>query len=186
MQSASRQKPSVSRPAKRCAGSYYPAIKGWRPCLRERPVFTLCVQSREEGSMSRPRKSSETLKLHGKFRADRHGTPEPAATGVLSKPDGFDVNAAWCWDQHIEQVVTNGAGGGDMGIFVSACEWWSMYCRMKELIASGDKDYRTFVKMSMAWKNYNTAASRLGLSPTERAKLRTQPQKKGKLSKFIG
>jgi phage terminase small subunit len=136
--------------------------------------------------MARPRKTTETLKLHGQYRTDRHGAPEPAAVGGLNRPADLDSDAQWFWDQHIEQVQANGAGGGDVATFISACEWWSMYCVMKRLITKEkDTDYRTFVKMSMAWKNFNIAASRLGLSPTERAKLRSQPAKKSKLSKFI-
>lgn len=152
----------------------------------QHPMLALCLQSREKRQMPRPRKTNKSLKLHGTFRQDRHGADEPEPVGSLVMPAGLSGDAAWLWGQHVEQVQANGAGGGDIAVFVSACEWWGMYCDLKSAIASGDKDYRTFVKMSMAWKNFNTCASRLGLSPVERAKLRTQPTKKSKLSKFTG
>jgi hypothetical protein len=135
--------------------------------------------------MPRPRKSSAELKLHGQFRPDRHGAEEPAAVGSLSKPEGLDEDASWFWDQHAQQVKANGAGGGDMSVFISACFWWSLFCVARKAVVEGDADYRTFIKMSMAWKNFERAASRLGLSPTERAKLRPQGGGKGKLSKYV-
>lgn len=136
--------------------------------------------------MARPRKSTGVLKLTDAWRKDRHGTPEPEPLGALKMPKGLDADAKWFWTQHIEQVSANGAGGGDMAIFTSACSWWSLYRLAEKAIREGDDDYRTFIKLSMAWKNWERAASRLGLSPTERAKLRVpdKPKDTGKSKHF--
>lgn len=136
--------------------------------------------------MARPRKSTAYLKVHGGLRKERHGDPEPEAVGQLTKPAKMTAQASWFWDQHIEQVKANGAGGGDLATFISACEWWSIYRSMQAEALKPKGDYRAFIKMSMAWKNLNTALSRLGLSPTERAKLRLQPKpKEDKLTRLL-
>lgn len=85
---------------------------------------------------------------------------------------------SWFWDQHIDQLKVNGAGSGDLAVLLSACKWWGQF-RQLETVVAKSWEYRMFCAMSMAWKNFNTAASRLGLSPTERAKLRVQPNQNG-------
>jgi phage terminase small subunit len=122
------------------------------------------------------RKSIEAHKRDGTWRKDRHGNNEPGSIGTLTKPPTLDdPEANWFWDNHIEQVIANGAGGGDLAMFISACNWWAVYKRVEQK-TKADDSYRPFCMMSMAWKNFNTAASRLGLSPTERAKLRDLPR----------
>ncbi len=133
--------------------------------------------------MGRPRKTTATLKLHGAFRADRHGGGEPTPAGALKRPKFTDANAAWLWDTHARQFAANGASGGDSALALSACEWWGMYRSMQDKIRGGDDDYRTFVKLSMAWKNFASAAAKLGLSPADRAKLRVEPPRKTTVAK---
>lgn len=125
--------------------------------------------------MGRPRKPTKTLKVHGTFREDRHGGEEPKSVGALELPSGMSEQARWFWNQHIEQVKANGAGAGDLAVLLSACQWWSKY---HELMAGDTTEYRDFIRMSMAWKNFDRAVSRLGLSPTDRAKLRIPGEKK--------
>ncbi len=127
--------------------------------------------------MARPRKSSATLTLHGGYRADRHGEPEPASVGELIKPSDLDDAAEWFWDQHLEQFIANGAGGGDLGTIIECC---LSYSRMKTIEAMWKKDpenYKKLCMIGMTVKVWITLASKLGLSPAERAKLRVAPKK---------
>lgn len=135
--------------------------------------------------MSRPRKTSVQLKVAGTFRKDRHGD-DPGSVGELACPADFDDDQRWCWDQHYPQVKANGAGGGDLGVFLGGCKWWALFVKCERKVNAGNEDYRLYIKMSMAWKNWDRAASRLGLTPTDRAKLRIpeKPKQSGK-SKFF-
>lgn len=136
--------------------------------------------------MGRPRKPAATLKLHGGYRKDRHGDGEPASVGQLHCPTGFDKHAQWFWDQHIEQFKENGSGGGDLGTIVECC---LAYSRLKKIEAAWEKnpaDYRAFCMVGMAAKLWISLASKLGLSPTERAKLRIPPKpEKTKFQVFL-
>ena len=54
-----------------------------------------------------------------------------------------------------------------------------LYRRLWEkLDANPGADYRLQIMCGMAWKAYDAAASRFGLSPADRAHLRTEPPKK--------
>lgn len=127
--------------------------------------------------MGRPPKPNAELKLHGTYRKDRHGD-EPQATGQLVKPEGLDPAESWFWDQHVEQVKANGAAGGDLAVFLSACNWWAIAKALEKEAKNPKCDYRTFIKLSMAWKNWRAAMASCGLSPVDRARLKQKPAKK--------
>jgi phage terminase small subunit len=133
--------------------------------------------------MGRPPQSDEILKLTGRWRADRHGN-RPAAIGAIGRPSPWlDKYAKRWWTEHAPQLVANGVGEGDRSIIESAAVWYSVWRRTLAAIEAGDGDYRTFIKCSMAWKSFASAASRLGIGPTERAKIRSgTAQQVGQLS----
>ena len=137
--------------------------------------------------MSRPPASDETLKLHGGWRADRHGG-RPKATGELgSAPRWLDDMARQWWRDHAAQLAANGVGAGDRSIVESAATWYSLWRKTLAAIEAGDGEYRTFCRLSMAWKSFVVAASRLGIGPTERSKIRKGgPTTAGKLEKYTG
>jgi phage terminase small subunit len=130
-------------------------------------------------------KSVETLKLHGTFRASRHGR-RPARTGALGLPsDWLDTTAKTWWRNHAEQLETNGVGKGDVSMVESAATWFAIWRNTLSAIEAGDTEYRTWCRLSMAWKSFAVAAGRLGIGPTDRAKIKTDAKPASRLQKFL-
>ena len=130
-------------------------------------------------------KSIETLKLHGTFKKHRHAN-RPGRTTTLGKPSAWldDVAKAW-WHQHAAQLETNGVGAGDVSIVESAAKWYSIWRATLAAIENGDGEYRTWCKLAMCWKAFAAAASKLGIGPTERSRIRGDGTTKNKLTEFL-
>ena len=109
---------------------------------------------------------------------------EPAGLGLPKMPPGLDAVGKACWEAHIGQIIANGACEGDSVRIAGMCQLYSRYVKLgKEIDKSGGMDYRKVILCGLAWKNYDAGASRFGLSPGDRARLRTEPPKK-KTSKW--
>ena len=130
-------------------------------------------------------KSTETLKLHGNYRADRHGN-RPGRAAKLGKPSAWlgPTAKAW-WSQHAEQLATNGVGAGDVSLVESAATWYAIWRKTLDAIEAGDAEYRTWCRASMAWKSFAVAAGKLGIGPTDRSRIRAQDKPTSKLEKFL-
>lgn len=130
-------------------------------------------------------KANETLKLHGTYRPSRHAG-RPARVRQLGKPSTWldEVARQW-WKDHAAQLEANGVGAGDMSMIESAAKWYSIWRGTLATIENGDSEYRTWCRLSMAWKAFAAAASKLGIGPTERSRIRNQATPKNKLSEFI-
>lgn len=136
--------------------------------------------------MARPRKSRALKVIEGNRSRRSLDYSEPEPNGMPEMPDDLDGDAAICWMQHIDQLVINGAGRGDSLRIAGMCRWYSRYIRLERMIDENPTpDYRQVIMAGMAWKHYSAAASAFGISPTDRARLRTDPPKK-KESKWLG
>ena len=124
--------------------------------------------------MGRPRKPLQTLVMNGQFRADRHAAraTEPQLDGVPSKPADLDEVASGLWDSVVPQLVTAGIlRQADESAAATCCRLWSLLCRSMDAACDNpvDKEMRSaVVAYHSAW---DKAAGRIGLLPTERAKL---------------
>jgi phage terminase small subunit len=122
----------------------------------------------------RPRQPTETLKLHGKYRADRHGERnEPEATGVPVKPDDMFPEASAYWDSIIGQVTW--ARQPDTVALRVMCEQYGLYRKALALAVVDplDKEVRIAVLgYKAAWE---TLAARFGLTPADRARVSAEP-----------
>jgi phage terminase small subunit len=115
--------------------------------------------------------------LLGTYRPDRHANriDETAVAGTPQKPDWLDADAAWLWD-----LVCNGYQRGilkevDTAALAGACRWWAEWRKWdRELAAGAENRYKTTVGASMAWTQFSKIAGRLGLSPSDRTKLRQE------------
>lgn len=122
----------------------------------------------------RPRKPLQTLVMTGQFRADRHAERalEPQLDGVPAKPDGLDAVASAFWDSVVPQLVeAKILKQADEYAAATCCRLWSLLCRSIDAAAENpvDKELRSaVVAYHSAW---DKAAGRIGLLPTERAKL---------------
>lgn len=132
--------------------------------------------------MGRPPKSTSKLKLAGTYRDDRHGErgdSEPPL-GVPVRPDGLTDEESECWYRHIGQVIANGAGEADTDRLVGLCKWHARYRRYEAELGEKPGDYKLLVMCVTAWKQYEQSASKLGIGPVDRAKLRVPKQEKKK------
>ena len=142
--------------------------------------------------MARPRKPKALLKLHGTERDDRHADRfDDAGMAVgLVKPADLGSDAAAMWDEIVPHIEGNGtAKAVDRPMVVSACQWWARYVEAQRRMDSAEyADANPVVLTQLlslagsAWKNFNAAAGKLGLSPVDRAKLAADP--KTKVSEF--
>lgn len=128
----------------------------------------------------RPPKTKQLKKFEGNRSRRDLNYDEPEGLGVPRMPGDLDPVAADCWDAHLSQVVANGAGSGDSLRIGGMCFWFS---RFKEFaaISAEEKDPNRKVMFlnscGTAWNNYSKAASAFGISPTDRARMRTDPKK---------
>jgi P27 family predicted phage terminase small subunit len=130
----------------------------------------------------RPRKPLPALLLEGRFRADRHGeagsTWQPETAAAIDAPDWLSPDAKRLWQALAPSLSNAGiATEVDESELAALCDWWSRY---REASRELDKlenrrsteYYRLAILTSMAWKNFSSAASKFGLNPSDRARLR--------------
>lgn len=130
--------------------------------------------------MGRHRTPTELLKLRGTFRPDRHGDKGDTvtATGSPDKPDWLNADpwAGWAWDTVVGSLPPGVLASLDVLILAGACRWWSLWFRWDLELAKGEGDgYKLTIQVGLAWRNFERAASKLGLSPADRAKLTIPP-----------
>jgi hypothetical protein len=97
----------------------------------------------------------------------------------------LDAVAKRWWREHAEQLAANGVGAGDRSMVESCAKWYSIWRATLTAIEGGDHEYRTWCRLAMSWKAFSAAASKLGIGPTERSRIRNQATPKSKLSEFI-
>jgi len=130
----------------------------------------------------RPRKPVKELVLEGKYREDRHGSlsdlPEP--DGLPAMPDWLPDEAKQLWNSLASGLAKIGVATQiDESELAAMCDWWSKYRdasgmveKMRSEPDSGKEYYRWSILAGMAWKNFTSAASKFGLNPADRAKMR--------------
>lgn len=136
--------------------------------------------------MARPRKPKALLKLHGTEREDRHAERFDDSTMAvgLVKPSDLSDDASRLWDELVPHIEGNGtAKAADRPMVISACQWWARYMEASRRLDSPEYADANPVVLNQllalagsAWKNFNTAAGKLGLSPADRAKLAADPK----------
>jgi phage terminase small subunit len=123
----------------------------------------------------RPPKPTADLKLHGGFRADRHGDRVDVAmpSGLPPKPDGLDPAAGEHWDRIVDHIGKTGVLAEiDAEEVEKAARYWSLWRRSISSCEADvtDKDARlNAVAFGQEWSK---SASKLGLNPIDRARLR--------------
>ncbi len=133
----------------------------------------------------RPRKP-DALKLNdGTWRADRDGSHEDVvlAPGVPSKPEGMSDRASAFWDEIVLELIECGMVSAiDETMLAEMCQWYGRYRQWTEPLDAGGPDddgaRRRLMGACAAWKQFEGLASKFGLSPGDRARLRVQPVKK--------
>jgi P27 family predicted phage terminase small subunit len=135
----------------------------------------------------RPRKPTALKVLEGTARADDLGCePQPAGKPIM--PRGMDSEAKKLWRAVVPELTAMRiAAGIDAHELQAMCEWWARYRHAaKRLAAADDSDfYRWSIAAGMCWKNFSSIASKFGLNPADRSRLRVLGNDKPQ-SKFAG
>lgn len=133
----------------------------------------------------RPPKPTAMHKLHGTYRADRHGDrvdDGQVFEGVPEKPNDLGPDADLLWDQVVAQLRTAKVVAAiDEASLEAMCRWWGRY---RELMRRVDKEsYDDEVcetlelRARRAWLAFDRVSSQFGMTPAARAKLKTEPKK---------
>jgi len=127
--------------------------------------------------MSRPRKPVELLKLDGTYRADRHSDrSDNIAHGRPEPPEWLDDDALFAWEIITANFHPSVLKATDTLTLAAACKWWSRWRRFDRQLDVPEVDpYKISVMAATAWKACEKCLSKLGLNPTDRAKLRAEP-----------
>ncbi len=133
--------------------------------------------------MALPRKP-DALKLTD-GTADRDGDLADVVLppGVPSKPDSLSKHAGELWDAIVPGLIECGAVAAIDGTMLAAmAEWHARYRQWAGPLDAGEPDddgsRRRLMGACAAWKQFEGLASKFGLSPGDRARLRVQPVKK--------
>jgi P27 family predicted phage terminase small subunit len=129
----------------------------------------------------RPPKPIAAHRLDGTFRRDRHGDDVREPSGKPTRPDWLSDTAAALWESLVPDLEERGiATAADWPELSAMCDWWSRYRQASEALDRVDyadsKAYRLQILAGAAWKNFSSVASRFGLNPADRARLRNTSQ----------
>jgi len=122
----------------------------------------------------RPPKPTQTKKLEGNPGKRPLSEAEPKAAGRPMRPESLTGDAAWLWDQVVEELGSSGVAKQiDTAMLWSLCEMWGFYRRAAKAAEEHpfDKDVR--IAVTGYWSAFERAASKFGLDPATRSRLRT-------------
>lgn len=128
----------------------------------------------------RPRKPTAKHKLDGTFREDRHGGRGDASIALPGTPEmpvGLGDDARELWLQVVAQLMqAKIVVQIDSSQLEAMCRWWARYmenerhaCEYAHDIEAGEIYER---RAKRAWDAFDKVASRFGLTPADRAKLK--------------
>ena len=129
------------------------------------------------------RRAADEIKIaSGTYRADKSGAldEKPVIEGHIATPEFLNPHAAELWDTHVVPLIEAEAiKPTDVAMAKSMCQMWGLYCESFELanLEPTDKDAR--IAVTSYWTKFEAAASRFGMNPSDRSRLRTDKPKQG-------
>jgi len=130
----------------------------------------------------RPRKPAPIKILEGTFRADRD-TPGVIADGTPTPPASLKGDALRLWGEIVPGLVARGvANACDEQALALMVRWLAMahrYTAAAEKMALSNKGLPRMANLAAtATSQFDRIAARFGLTPSDRAKLRADPNAK--------
>ena len=130
----------------------------------------------------RPRKPVAQKLMEGTFRADRDGDPSllvPSA-GSPEPPSHLSGEALAFWWRVVPDLAASRiATERDSAELAIMCEWWARYRRYSDevdgLNPQDKAAYQLTVLCGICCTNFDRVASKFGLNPSDRSKLRVDP-----------
>ncbi len=130
--------------------------------------------------MARPPKSTAAHKRDGTFRDDRHGDRVPDAEfpdAQLACPEDLSGEAAVAWYRVVKSLPPDYLKQADIDHLAGMCRWLAQFnaisAAMEKIEVTAPPYYKLSMLAGMAWKHFAAASSRFGMTPADRAKLRT-------------
>jgi P27 family predicted phage terminase small subunit len=126
----------------------------------------------------RHKKPVELKILEGTFRRDRDGDPDaPVAGGEALMPKSLKGDARKFWQAYVPDLISRGlARTVDTPALTAMCEWWARYRRYAAALDKTRANLKggqgILTRCVMASKQFEGLATRFGLTPCDRAKLR--------------
>ena len=113
----------------------------------------------------RPRKNTETLKITGAYREDRHGArrDDTVAKKRLRKPEELQGESARCWSMTVGSLPAGVFNDSDFPLLIAFCNIWAKYVEARE-----ENSVSAMLKLA---DQLTRMACRLGLTPTDRSRL---------------
>lgn len=119
------------------------------------------------------------------YRADRHAESGDAvpATGTPMPTRKLDAHGLCLWGAVVPGLIAAKiVGEADSQYLTDMCFWYSVHERAMKLVdeaLEGGKIPTAVTAAAIAWDKFDKIASRFGLTPSDRAKLRVQPAATG-------
>jgi P27 family predicted phage terminase small subunit len=135
------------------------------------------------GRRGPPKQPLELKLLNGTYRRDRDGdlAERVVVLGEPKKPEDLPPEASAFWEQWVPRLVELGiAKDVDAPALEQMCFWWARSKELRQVLqkisrAVLTKEYfRTQVLAAQADKSFNNIASRFGLTPADRTRLRNE------------
>ncbi len=129
--------------------------------------------------MQGQRKPTELHVLEGTYRKDHHGDPHSVpASGEPEPPTTLSAEERAYWDHIVPILLGMGvAKKADTDEIVKMCRWWVEWNKAMDHLSNmraSRKGYGTAVRTAaVASDAYDRVAKRFGLTPCDRAKIRT-------------
>src|SRR5688500_2811144 len=115
------------------------------------------------------------LKLHGKFRADRHGERADVSppSGAPVRPVDMDETESSLWDQVVPDLVRRGlVGESDTAELRRMVELWSLYRKALALAKQDPVDKEIRCAVTGYGLAFGKIAGKFGLTTQDRASLK--------------
>jgi len=111
----------------------------------------------------------------GTYQPSRQGS-QPFAAGEICKPKDLGKWGSKLWDHVIDFAQQAGAGECDTECLAGMCRWYNEYrrivSRMLKVSPCNDAHRPLLYGAATAWRQFADMASRFGLTPADRAKLK--------------
>lgn len=126
--------------------------------------------------MGRRPKPATIHMREGTYQPSRHKT-SPIAGGGIAKPANLGRYGSRLWDTVIDFVYQAGGGECDTEALTGMCHWYNDYRRLQmrlKKLRPGNKEFNKLIyTTATAWRQFMDVASRFGLTPADRAKLKS-------------
>jgi phage terminase small subunit len=135
--------------------------------------------------LGRPAKSLHQHHRERTFRADRHGSrvrDEQFNGDLPERPSDLSADEVAVWELVVNTSPDGVLRAIDATELTGCCWWYGEYCKamnaMRPMKATAKAYYRLANLAAIAWKHFAAAASRFGMTPADRTRLKlTAPVK---------